>query len=757
MIPTSFLSRLSLPSPQQTERDLARLIHRTIELDRRANRQLGYAAVNIGCDGVRRVTMFDGSSCQTSGDVCLATREEGITVCLDTPSGAGLAFQRIAFAAPACEPATGWWIVDAEGYLYRVPAGLITATPYWPMSADPAVPEPVVTLARAGTWARLMCGDALTIPLNGDGGAQWQVLTGEADWSQEFAAAVGGLADKWVTAPTVGVISGNPYTMGVTISGGAWILGGVAGSGASGYLSTSSYGMATDTEQYVAVSWDGSSLQGAYGAPAAIGAAAVPDYRADELPVGIAHVLWDASLTITDAVVEGAPVGDAILPPRASTLDAPSWRGVLLRDALAPNTGLRVVTVALPTAGTGIVTGDVRVAFGYPFGYRMSGLVGTTTSLKPYPREKLKGTWQADCVGRIAGDMSLCYRRGLAVEYGEGHLCLSGEAITDLSDYVSLDEIDQTNGPALDVKAGVVALPNGEIALFGRATGDLRTGSRYRVRPAPAAPLTIALSQEARGAWPDDPNLWVEESHHNVNAWSAGATTFTVPDSSASTFPNRPVACMLWESNDTETDAYPDAAVQYPCTLGPTSGGLTTLVFDPLMPPVAASSKSSRYLTVIGPWAHAGWGWTAEVLEDPDDPLSPIHETALSSLTDQGAFGYRLEAPATLYSVALTVPAGPAGTVRRHIYRCAWDYGSYQAGEAGPWSYGGEGQSGLGGLYDRMCRRIATIDGNTEETVWDTDTTLTGAGTWPPDPLIYLGPIVIDAPRPVHVLQPMEL
>ncbi len=190
MIPTSFLSRLSLPSPQQTERDLARLIHRTIELDRRANRQLGYAAVNIGCDGVRRVTMFDGSNCQTSGDVCLATREEGITVCLDTPSGAGLAFQRITFAAPACAPVTGWWLLDSEGYMYRVPASLITAAPYWPMTADPAVPEPAVTLVRAGTWARLMCGGSITPTLNSRGGSSTaSIEEGTLVFEQFYCAA----------------------------------------------------------------------------------------------------------------------------------------------------------------------------------------------------------------------------------------------------------------------------------------------------------------------------------------------------------------------------------------------------------------------------------------------------------------------------------------------------------------------------------------------------------------------------------------
>ena len=747
MIPTSFLSRLSLPSPQQTERDLARLIHRTIELDRRANRQLGYAAVNIGCDGVRRVTMFDGSSCQTSGDVCLATREEGITVCLDTPSGAGLAFQRVTFAAPACEPVTGWWLVDAEGYMYRVPQALIDAAPYWPMSADPSVPEQAVTLVRAGTWAKLMCGAGLTIPLNGAGGSEWAVRVGEADWAQRHAAAVGGAATRWVTAPSVSVSAPD-----VTISGGSWVVYGTPGTSASDslYLSEPDEGY----EYLAAVSFDGADLQAAVGEVALVGQATAPAYRANELPVGIATVRYGGDLSIADAVDTGARYEPAWTPPDSAISDAPSWRGILLRDALAPNAGFRVASITLPAAGTGIVTGSVRVAYGYPFGYMMRGFAGSPTALKPYPRSTVTGAWQADCVGRIPGDMALCYRRGLAVEYREGHICLAGETITDLADYVSLDEIDGTNGPALDVHSGVVGLPNGEIALFGRVTGDLRTGSRYRVRPAPAAPLTVALSQEARGAWPDDPNLWVEETHYSVAPWLAGATEFTVSDSGASTFPGRAVACVLWESDDTGTDEYPSAAVQYPCTLGPTSGGLTTLIFDT---PVSASSKSYRYLTVVGPWAHAAWGWTAEVLEDPDDPLSPIHETALSPLTDQGVWGYRLEAPATLYSVALTVPAGPDGTVRRHVYRCAYDGGSFQSGEIGPWSYGGEGQSRLGGLYDRACRRIDTIEGNVEETVWDTDTTLTLAGTRPPSPLVYLGPIVLDAPRPVHVLQPMEL
>lgn len=629
MIPTSFLSRLSLPSPQQTERDLARLIHRTIELDRRASRQLGYAAVNIGCDGVRRVTMFDGSSCQTGGDVCLATREEGITVCLDTPSGAGLAFQRITFAAPACEPVTGWWIVDAEGYMYRVPASLVAAAPYWPMTADPAVPAPAVTLVRSGTWAALMCAAPLTIPLNAGGGA---ILVG--------------------------------YYEGTRV-----------------------------VEQYMLL--DGETRNNQLSGPG-----------------GVEYIL------------------------------VKEQRGIILRDFLAPNAGQRSALVTLPTAGSGIVSGAVRVGVGYPY--------ATQVNLGPTGEEYYPRIDFADIHPYV-------YPLTLAVEYGADHLNLAGDDIADVSD--SDEPPTQPTGVPLDPTVDLVALPNGEVALYGQGPVlDLRLGKHYRVRPAPDTALVAAVEHRAKGAWGDDANVWGHEMTISINPWAAGPSnvTATVYDMTGQYAPGRAVQVILWEANTIVTNTYRDAAVRWDCLLGETAVGVTQLLDlegNPFTLP--ASAYTYHKLTFVGPKAHTSYGWTALV---QDGPSGTPYETALSPITswDSGKqYAVVVSWGGPTYSVKLSVPAGPTGTVERYVYR--WTHDGRDPSAAPPWRPSGAPNNVTGGLYDRAFRRVLTVSGGAAVDVYDTETSLHNVGTRPPSPLVYLGPIVLDAPRPVHVLQPMEL
>lgn len=643
MIPTRSSRPPVLASPGMTQMDLAKLIHRVVKMAVDGKRELGFAAVNVGCDGRERTTMFDGSSCQTEGEVCLAERQDGITTCLSRPKqGNGLTFQTIAFTAPVCEPATGWWIVDSAGYMYRVPQALIDAAPYWPPDF---APESGVAIVRSKAWAVLMCGTPLVVPLNGDGGAAW-TINGEGDWTQSFAALVGGEIDGWDT-------------------------------------------------------------------------------------------------------------GIGLLPKPGFLVDAASWRGVLLRDAMAPNAGLRIATVTLPAADTGVITGAVRVCYGYPFGYRISEMgLGGPSTLAPYPRSNVVGTWQADTVGRVAGDMALCYTRRLVVEYASGgHINLTGDAITDSSDYVDLGEMDLSAGPPQDVAACVLGTPGGEVVLLGPA--DISTGQRYRVRPAPDAPVTVSVEQQTRGAWNDDPNLWVNEITYGVAPWAGGATSFTVDASIADPGgPGRDVAVVLWETND-PADTYLTAPVTYPGVLGETSGGLTPISVSGS---VVASSLAYQYLTVVGIKANACWGWTFEV--------GGI-ESALSILTDQGAYGYSLNPPSVLYSVAITVPGGPPGTTVRRVYRFAYDYGSALTGVVapiGPWAYLSNTGGGLGAVYDRHCRLVKTLAASIPEpgtdpiTFYDEDTSLSTAGTRPPSPLIGpIGPVTVAAPLPVHLLQPMNL
>ena len=733
MIPRSFSGRLAEPSPQQTERDLARLINRTAELAAAARHQLGYAAVNIGCDGITRVTMFDGSSCQVSGNVCLATREEGITVCLDTPRGNGLNFQRVAFSAPDCAPVTGWWIVDATGYMYRLPQGLITPAPYWPMSAAAGA---AVTLVRAGTWAKLMCGAALTIALNDAGGAQW-VNEGEAgEWTQIFAAALGGVHSQWLVVPTVTVSLATEGIVEVGLSGGESILSGIVDTdGTFGSLSLDLtdgdlVNLTVGQEYTAAIYLAAGGVAALRGSQAPSGASVAPTIPDEALPIATVVVPYDttaATYTLTATTSGRYGLGWTPTSGGAYSLTPAEYRAVLLRDDLSPNAGLRVVSVTLPSAVSGVVSGLVRVAYGYPLGQRLDTAVPGVV-----------GTWQADCVGRVVGDMAGAYRRSLAVEYGEGHICLDGAAITDADDYVATDEIDRTNGPALDVASGVLGLPSAEVALL--SPYDTRTGERYRLRPAPDTAPTITVEQQAKGAWGEDPNLWVEESNYEVGDWLEGATEFTVVGSGDTAFPGRAVPAVLWEAL---SGSYLDAVVAYPCTLGPTSAGLTTLTFGPGVS-VAASTLGSPYqwLTVPGWRAYAAWGWTFEI-----DGI----ESALSPLTDEGALGYRLTAPSALYSVKVGVPLGPAGTTRRHVYRYLYSVGPTQSDTVGPWG------AAIGGLYDRHCRLVATIEDNVTTEIYDEDVSLSTAGTRPPSPLIYVGPMTLDAPLPVHFLQPMDL
>ncbi len=766
MIPNSFYGRLAQPSPQQTERDLARLIHRTVDLAMRAKRELGYAAVNVGCDNVRRVTMFDGSACQVDGDVCLATREEGITVCLDSPRGAGLNFQSVSFAAPACASVTGWWIVDAEGYLYRVPASLITAAAYWPMTADPVIPEAAVTLVRAGTWARLMCGASVSLPLRGDGGAIWEEGGGECGWTQRLVTALGGIVSaELTTAPTIYADPGGEDT--VYVRDGVGTVDGTPGYPID-WTVVLEAALTDGQSQRAVVTWgddaDPANCTVTYSAVDALSYPAPP-----VAGIVLARVIWSVAGSTVSAEVEvvGA-AGDAraftsIWPLEDPLVSIEASRAILLRDRLAPNAGSRVATVTLPSAGSGIVSGAVRVAYGHPFG-TMDGCKGEADSPAPYTRPDVEGLVALDCAGRTAGDMALVYRRGLAVEYGAAHVCLDGDPIASVDD---LAELDPAGGPPLDAAVGVVAMPCGEVAIFGDGpVRDVRQGKRYRVRPAPAAPLTVEVEHRAKGSWGDDPNPWIVETSYPVAAWGSGATVEADGDAlSSSSAPGRAVVCVLWESDDPADDRT-TAPVTYDCQLGETISGVTELLLADGSGPIALapSTRTYRYLTIVGASRPCvAYGWTAVVLEDPDDPASPQHETALSPLAIvggeypiDGIGGEGSPDPLPCYSLKLTLPSGPDGTVAYNVYRWTWDFGRDTSGywESPPWTY--EDVHGeIGGLYDRHLRLVATSA--TDGVVYDEETTTHNVGDRPPSPLVYLGPIAIDAPRPVHVLQPMEL
>jgi hypothetical protein len=474
----------------------------------------------------------------------------------------------------------------------------------------------------------------------------------------------------------------------------------------------------------------------------------------------------DDDLVLSVTIEPVAVVGDWV---RRIDLSVEAARGVLLRDRIAPNAGSRWADVTLPTAGTGIVSGAARVCYGYAFGTEDTGGRRSAESLKPYTRPQTVGEWESDCAGRILGDMALAYRRGLAVSYGGTHVCLDGDSIASVSDFADLDEIDETDGPAHDVNAGVVAMPGGEVVVLGTdATHDLRTGKRYRVRPAPSAPLTVEVEHQTRGTWGDDPNEWTAETTYTLDAWGAGSTvTVNGNDTTDQLFPGRSVACVVWESDDA-SDTYETAPVTYECLLGETVAGVTSLL-DMIGNPASLtpSTLAHRKLTILGPVTLClGYGWTAVVREDPDDAESPTHETALSPLAVVGT-AYRVAGiggqtwpePTPLFSVKLTIPAGPEGTVEYRVYRWTWDAGRTDPDTgrylSPPWAYADFATPLVGGLYDRHLRLVATSA--TAGVIYDEDTTLHNLGTRPPDPLVYLGPIVLDAPRPVHVLQPMEL
>ena len=806
MIPRSFFGRLAEPSPQQTERDLARLINRTAELSAAARHQLGFAAVNIGCDGVTRVTMFDGSSCQTSGDVCLATREEGITVCIDTPRGNGLNFQRVAFSAPDCSPVTGWWLLDSEGYMYRVPASLVAAAPYWPMSADPAVPAPAVTLVRSGTWASLMCGAGLEVPLNDIGGAEWYEYGESAQWLvQRFDTLIGGRRTIINALPTVTAAPYESDPHRVDVSGDIGVRDGdiepFSVSATVYFTGRDSTGTnITASEEYRALITSKGVRKGER-VPLGESGPLIPaegefpyaDVVVRKIEDSFPYPVWPdgeweghapgelvVRVTATAVSAIGRRSGSLAVIASEDTVGHPgSMRAILHRDGVGPNAGSRAVDLVLPSGGAGMTSGAVRVAFGYPFA-SMGELPGEGEEPSAWAPAPYAAVATAPLGSRIAGDMALAYRRGLAVEYGEIHVNLDGAAIADASDFVPLDELNYALGRATDVECGVIEMPGGEVALFGaNTTSDIKSGKRYRVRPAPAAPVTVTVEHRAKGAWGVDPNVWTTETDYSVAApWGSGAAevTIVVDHMSSVGAPGRPVPCVLWESPSDSGATYLTAPVAHYCYLGPTTAGVTQLLDAELNPLVIPASiytapEDNHVLTILGPRLHVSYGWTAEI-----DGV----ESALSPLTDFGSDGYRVpgvggfvtdwDPGVPIYSLKIGVPGGPAGTAKRHVYRFSFDFGAVGSPAAAPWRYGTRGvppylNSDVGAVYDRMCRRVATIlsvepdlsDGSDAIDIYDEDLSLSNAGTRPPSPLVYLGPIVLDAPRPVHVLQPLNL
>lgn len=759
MIPVRTSRPFGRFSPQPSEIDLAQLINRTVRWAVDNKRELGFAAVNVGCDGKTRTTMFDGSSCQVSGEVCIAERQDGISACIQAPTqGNGLTFQSVAFKAPVCIPVTGWWIVDALGFMYRVPQSLIDATPGWPANEAMGVG---VTLMRAGTWAKLMCGAALAIPLNGEGGAVWYRSV-ESDWGQAFSVILGGTLPRWSVLPAATVTVGLT-NVDVTFTAGNLALPptGVLSLNGTSFFYHGAW-LSAGTEYAVTYYMLNGLLESVEGPDVPLGTAteaAIPEgaWRIGYtvIPYGLTGAAFTATATLDDVRYP------AWINPAANEA-APS---VLLRDQVAPNAGLRAVSITLPAGDGVVVTGLVRVGYGYPFGsVAESGFHRHPSGDAPWMRSytwEPPGTIETDTAGRVVGDMALAYRRGLAVEYADGHLNLDGTDIIP-GDFVSLNELDYAHGPALDVAVNVIATPGQEIILSG-GNGDLRSGKRYRVRSAPAVALAAVYEHQA-SSWGVEPNVWIdEECYYEVSPWTTPTDSFVISGEDfgdTATHPANGVAVVLWKRDDFET-LYADSSFIQRGFLAETVGGITRLkdIYGGYinLPPWPGGSV---YLAVVGRRVRFRYGWTYGVMHG-----AAIHESALSPLVSlepsSGDIG------SDTYSVAVTVPGGPAATVVRYVYRFAWDYGSVFTGgpfhSVGPWSYHGIEGGGDGGVYDRTCRRVKTLYAGPSEpgsdpiTFFDEDTSLSVYGTRPPSPLIYVGPITVESPRPVHLLQPVNL
>ncbi|HAM57440.1 MAG TPA: hypothetical protein DCQ64_19310 [Candidatus Rokubacteria bacterium] len=756
MIPRSISRPFGRSSPQLSEVDLAKLIDRTIALAVAGHHELGFATVSIDCSGRKRTTFIDGSSCQVSGEVCIAQRQDGITACIDTPSqGNGMTVQSITFSAPVCVPATGWYILDSLGYLYRIPADLLVTVPYWPQAA---LPSPgVYDLVRSDTWARLMCAaDLDPAALNGDGDSEWFVISVEGVpyyTVQLYDAAIGGLLTHLETVP------------GFTDSSGQTIVAALTGRWSGVYRSKGTTTTVTLSQQDVnasalAAGQEYKALHYAYatgtasllvgtlkGVKAAAGAATTPDLPSPlvQIALGVSTVAYGGTVT-TVSMGTTTPINLTLLRTLGSEF-AGKWyqKGLLQRDADAPNAGTRHVTLTLPAAGTNVATGNVRIAFGYPLAYWVGGTSVTGSELPPFA---IAGEATAgELAARDDYDMALVYPCGLGIEYAPYHLNIAGPDIAtpDASDILSTIE---TLGTRQDTGANLLVLPNNELALSRPfSPGGLPTNpqrfDRYRVRPAPSEPLTVALSQAALGVWPIDENEWTERKTYQANPWLVGDTSITLQSGSFSH--GKPVPCVLWQMVGAVNHWTLDATAKHGQVQEPTAG-TATIAFDSGGGAQAPDGAATPYITILGPDIVVAYGWTFSIGDD-ESALSPLTETALS-------------APSTsTYRRTLTVPLGPTGTTKRSLYRFAYDRQDYVTGAGSyesPWL---TDAGAIGAVYDRMMVWLGEIGDNVTTEYVDIDTVLTFSGQRPPQP--FIGPagsgITMDIPGRPIALPPLNL
>lgn len=744
-----------------SEIDLARLIVRTGQLAAEAHHEQGWAAFAIGCDGRKRTTFFDGSACQVEGEVCLAQRQDGISSCIDAPArGSGLISQSITFKEAACEPVTGWYLLDNEGYLYRIPADLVTAVSYWPVAAVGVGRR--YDLVRSGTWAALMCADPIAPPPNNStGGSVWGGYTPSGESAvvvQAFKTLIGGLLTHLLTVPSVTV-----GTSKVTVSAhsGRW----------AGQLQT--LASATDvsvTQQdrnaayltpgqeyravvYAAAAYGGTISLGIYkGLRAAAGAAVLPISPSpySYVPLAELTVPFTGDPIVSVAVGTVVPINLSVArqlgaaDPQASL---GAFHGLVLRDADAPNPGVRGLSIDLPSAGSGVVSGAVRVAFGYPFAFEHLTEQIDTTAPYGLSSHTLEGS-------RDDYDMALVYGPArLGIEYAPYHINLQGPDLGNPGAWARLD----TEGIE-DHGANIIQLPNGEVAL----SQALTTGGtpvvpqmlqRFRVRPAPTEAPTVTLAQTAIPSYGLDPNIREAWWNWPIDEWTAGDLTVT------SAYPwthGRDVQVVVWQGVNVyygwEQD--PDAKV---ATIGEPVGATCPLTFATGGCPTRKVGQTC-FLSYLGPRLVVQYGWTFTDADGIESALSPLSEPTT------GYPGQEVVPLTATYDLTVGVPLGPAGTTERGVYRFAWDravYG-YDPG-AYPWTrlYGTPWSSisgRPGAVYDRMVGRLVTIPDNTTTEWLDDQTTIDFSGVRPPQPFIPAGSgITLDTRRRVYVLPPMNL
>lgn len=755
----AFGSILASPSPRLSEIDLAKIIDRTVRMAIDAKRQLGFAAITTGCDGQKRTSMFDGSACQTEGtQVCIAERQDGITACLEVPmQGAGIVFQSISFRSVPCAPVTGWYVLDDEGYLYRIPTALTApAAPYWP-SETPAS-EGSFDLVRAGTWAALMCAAALAPPtLNGDGNSEWFVISVEGVpyyTVQRYDAAIGGLLTHLETVP--GFTDGSGQTIVAALDGrwsGVYKSKGTTTTATLSQSDVNAATLAAGQEYkaliYAAASGSAITVNVLKGPKGAAGAAVTPDLPSPliQIPLGVSTVAYGGAVT-TVSLGTTTPINLTLMRVLGSGSTA-KWRdkGIIQRDGDAPNAGTRHTTLTLPAAGTNVATGDVRIAFGYPLAYWVGG-TGLSGSETP-PFGIAGSATPVQKAARDDYDMALVYPDAvLGIEYAPYHLNIAGPDVLtpDASEILStLDTLETRQ----DTGANLIVLPNNELAISRpySPSGSPVTPQRfdrYRVRPAPSVPVTVALSQAALGAWPVDPNEWVEWKTRQVNPWTLGATSFTLQSGSWSH--GKPVPCVLWQAIGAVTHWTMDVTAKLGQLQQPTAG-TATIAFDGGGGAQAPGGGGyTPYITILGTDLVVAYGWTFFIGAE-ESALSPLTETALTVPTT------------STYRRTLTVPLGPTGTTARGLYRFAYDRQAYvNAGGQyeSPWLPDG---GALGAVYDRMMVKLGEIPDNVTTEFVDTTTTLTYSGDRPPQP--FIGPVgggvTLDRPRRVYALPPLNL